>query len=319
MANVALKSKEKILESQLKAGRLEEFTDFPKVVLIDTVSYCNLRCSMCVHKHMTRKKGIMSWDLYTKIIDEISDNNKDVRVWLVFFGDPFVIKRRKPSIFDMISYAKSKRLTDTVLNSNGNLMDIDSAKKLIEVGLDAIYFGIDAYTPETYAKLRVGGDHSKTIENIRGLIRLKKEMKSEKPNVVVQFVEMESNAHEIKDFIGFWNNEGANVKIRPKISWAGMIDAPNQQIGNEHRWPCHWLMQSISIADDGRVVLCPVDLDARVVVGDITKQSIKKVWQNAMKELRILHKESKFDELPAMCRDCKDWQSARSDYYSVNP
>lgn len=308
-----------VYENQLKQGRLEEAGDFPKVVLIDTVSFCNLRCSMCVHKEMTRKKGIMKWELYAKIIDEISDNNKDIRVWLVFFGDPFVIKRRKPSIFDMISYAKSKGLTNTVLNSNGNLMDIDSARKLIEIGLDAIYFGIDAYTPETYSKLRVGGDHNKTIENVRGLIRLRKEMKSEKPNVVVQFVEMDSNAHEIRDFMSFWNNEGANVKIRPKVSWAGAIDAPNLVLGNEDRWPCHWAMQTMSITDTGKVVTCAVDLDARFIAGDVTKQTLKEVWNGKLKEVRQLHISKRFKELPPNCRDCRDWQSARADYYSLNP
>jgi len=318
MAKVDLKSKEEILESQLKAGRLEEFTDFPNVALIDTVSYCNLRCSMCVHKHMTRKKGIMKWELLTKIIDEIAENNKNTRVWMVFFGDPFVIKRAKPSIFDMVKYAKDKGLTNVVLNSNGCLMDEYAAKKAIESGLDSIYFGVDAATPETYIKLRVGGDYHKTVNNILTLLRLKKEMASDHPKVFVQYVEMDENVDEKKDFIKFWTGHGVTTKIRPKVSWAGNIEAPNLVLDNEDRWPCHWLMQAMSIADDGRVVLCPVDLDAKIVLGDATKQGLKEIWQNQLKALRNLHIEGRYNELPPMCRDCKDWQSARADYYSVN-
>lgn len=315
MTKVTIKPKQEILDSQTSTGRLEEYAEFPKVVLVDTVSYCNLRCSMCVHKDMKRKMGIMKWDLLTKIIDEIAENSKDTRVWMVFFGDPFVIKKTKPSIFDMLQYTKDKGLTDVVLNSNGCLMDEDSARKLIEIGLDFIYFGVDAASPELYAKLRVGGNYEETVNNILTLKRLKQEMGADKPNIIVQYVEMDENVAEKKAFIDFWNSNEITVKIRPKVSWAGNISAPNQVLGDEDRWPCHWLMQTMSIADDGRVVICPVDLDARVVVGDITKESMKSVWQGAMKELRVMHQTRGFDRLPVMCRDCKDWQSARSDYY----
>ncbi|MCX8083993.1 MAG: radical SAM protein [Calditerrivibrio sp.] len=318
MTKVKILQKELIMKSQKEAGRLDEIIEFPKVVLIDTVSFCNLRCSMCVHKNMTRKKGIMKWELVTKILDEIAENNKDTRVWMVFFGDPFVIKNTKPSIFDMIKYGKEKGLTDIVLNSNGCLMDENAAKELIDSRLDAIYFGVDAVTPETYAKLRVGGDYNKTVNNILTLIRLKKELSVTHPKVVVQFVEMDENVDEKEEFIKFWTSQGVTAKIRPKVSWAGSIDAPNQIFGNKDRWPCHWLMQTMSIADDGRVVLCPVDLDAKVVVGNVTKESLKSVWQNQLKVLRKLHIEGRYNELPPMCRDCKDWQSARSDYCSMD-
>lgn len=307
-----------VYKSQLDTGRLREISDFPKVVLIDTVSYCNLKCSMCIHKDMTRKKGVIEWNLFTKIIDEIAENNKDIRVWMVFFGEPFILNKTKPSIFDMIRYAKSKGLTDVVLNSNGSLMDKDAAVKLIESGLDAIYFGIDALKPETYLKLRVGGDYDKTVNNILTLLNLKKELNSDLPKVFVQFVEMDENINEKDDFIKFWSQYDVTVKIRPKVSWAGNIEASNLTLGNEERWPCHWLMQTMSIADDGRVVLCPVDLDAKVVVGDVKKETLKSIWQNQLKTLRRLHIEGKYNELPQMCRDCRDWQSARSDYYNMS-
>lgn len=305
--------KHELYETQKKQGRLDDAGDFPKVVLIDTVSFCNLRCSMCVHDNMTRKKGIMPWNLFTKIIDEIAETDKHVRVWMVFFGDPFILKKTKPSIFDMISYAKGKGLTNVVVNSNGNLMDEEVSRKLMASGLDAIYFGVDAATPETYAKLRVGGNYSVVVENIQTLIRLKREANVAMPAVHVQFVEMDNNTHEKDAFVKFWNEQGAIVKIRPKLSWAGMIDAPNLVLGQKDRWSCHWAMQSMSITDQGKVVTCAVDLDARYVAGDINSQMLKEVWNGRLKELRQLHLDGKFDDLPPNCRDCRDWQSARSE------
>jgi len=309
---------DEIYQAQLRQGRLQDAGEFPKVILIDTVSFCNLRCSMCVHKDMIRKKGIMPWPLFTKIIDEIAAEDKTIRVWMVFFGEALILKKRKPTIFDMIRYAKDKGLTDVVLNSNANLLDEDAARGLIRSGLDAVYIGLDAFQPETYAKIRVGGNYQRTVQNILNLIRLKKEMGSAGPEIFVQFVEMEANRGEKDDFIRFWQSQSVVVKIRPKVSWAGSIDAPNLVLDNKDRWPCYWAMRTLSITDTGQAVTCAVDLDARFVAGDVAARSIKEIWNGRLKELRRLHLAKKFDELPEICRNCRDWQSARADYYSLN-
>ena len=309
--------KDDIFQTQIEQGRLEDAGEFPKVILIDTISYCNLKCSMCVHKDMVRKKGVMPWGLFTKIIEQIAEMDRNVRVWMVFFGEALILKRRKPSIFDMIKYAKSRGLTDVVLNSNANLLDEESARKLIESGLDAIYIGIDAFNPETYAKIRVGGNYQKAVKNTINLIHLKKSLNSEKPEVVVQFVEMDMNSREKEGFIDFWKKQGAIVKIRPKVSWAGMIDAPNLILDSRERWPCHWAMQTMSITDTGKVVTCAVDLDAKYVAGDVNEQSIKEIWNGELKRLRQIHASKRFEDLPENCRDCRDWQSARADYHKI--
>ncbi len=308
-----------IYEAQKNQGRLEDAGEFPRVVLLDSISHCNLQCSMCVHVNMTRKRGIMPWDLFTKLIDEIAEEDPSVRVWMVFFGEALMLRRRKPSIFEMLRYAKSKGLQDVVLNSNANLLDEDSARQLIEVGLDAIYIGIDAFTPETYAKLRVGGNYGRTVANVQRLLRLKEEMNSPTPEVFVQFVEMDSNTAEKEAFIQFWTEQGAQVKIRPKVSWAGKIEAPNLVLGQKERWPCYWAMRSMSITDQGKVVTCAVDLDAGHVAGDVTTHTLKQVWNDGLKKLREAHLEHRWEDLPAICRDCRDWQSARADYYDTNP
>jgi len=304
-----------ILAKQRKEGRLSDSGVFPKVVLIDTVSLCNLRCTMCVHKDMKRKQGIMPWKLFTKIIDEIVLVNKNTRVWMVFFGEALILSKTKPSIFDMIRYAKNKGLRDVVLNSNANLLDARAAKALINCGLDAIYVGIDAFSPETYSKIRVGGNYKKTVKNILTLIRLKSKTKSSKPKIYVQFVEMDKNKDEKKDFIKFWKKYDVTIKIRPMVSWAGAVNAPNLILDNDNRWPCHWAMQTMSVINTGKVVTCAVDLDAKFTAGDVNKNTLREIWNTKLKELRTLHVARKFNRLPANCKNCKDWQSARASYY----
>jgi radical SAM protein with 4Fe4S-binding SPASM domain len=309
-------SAERIRAAQERQGRLGEAKAFPKVVLIDTCSYCNLRCSMCVHKDMTRPKGFMAWPLFKKIVDEIAESDPTTRVWMIFFGEPLIAKRRKPTIFDMIAYAKDRGLTDVVMNSNANLLDDDAAQKLISAGLDAIYIGIDAAKPESYARIRVGGDFDTVVVNVKNLLHRMRASRSSL-KVFVQFVEMDDNAGERDEFVCFWSELGANVKIRPKVSWAGKIEAPNLVLDDRDRWPCYWAMQTMSVTDRGSVVTCAVDLDAGYVAGDINTSTLADVWNGRLAALRQLHRQRRFGDLPQPCRDCRDWQSARAEYVSA--
>ena len=297
-----------------QANRVQEAVDFPRVVLIDNTSACNLKCSMCDHVNIRKYRKIESMpiDLYHRIIDEIAVENPRARVWEIFFGDPFLCK----DIAERIRYAKEKGLTDVVLNSNGVLMTSDKSEAVIASGLDAMYIGVDAATAETYDKIRVGGDFTKAVANILAYRDLLLSVGRPEQQLFVQFVVSEFNEHEVDDFRRFWTENGINVKIRPKISWAGLIKAENLRNNCEvERKPCYWLMQTMNICADGRVTLCSVDLHCRVPCGNVREQTMKELWQHGrLKELRRMHLERRFDELPEMCRNCSDWQSAYAEY-----
>jgi MoaA/NifB/PqqE/SkfB family radical SAM enzyme len=290
--------------------RTKDAGPFPKVILLDTTNFCNLRCSMCGHRLMTRKKGRMSMQLVRKLIDEIAAVDKTARVWMVFFGEALILRYQ---LYWEILYAKRKGLEDVVLNSNGCLLDEETCIGLIESGLDAIYVGIDAFNPETYAKLRVGGDYDKVVGNVNTLLDLERRMGVSKPEVFVQFVEMEDNTKEIEGFTNYWTERGATVKIRPKITWAGTVEPWNTK--SVQRYPCYWAMRTCNIGWDGRVVLCSVDYDAKFVAGDVSKDSIQSVWLGSLKKIREMHLKGDYDSLPSFCRDCTDWQMARATYY----
>jgi len=296
-----------------KADRIDEAREFPEVLLIDNCSACNLQCTMCDHRNIKkyRKVEIMDMGLYRRIVDEIAGENPSARVWEIFFGDPFLC-RDMPG---RIAYAKEKGLTDVVLNSNGVLMSGKKALAVIKAGLDSMYVGIDAAGRETYDKIRVGGNFTVAVRNVLAYRDMLASHGSAEQKLFVQFVISDINENEVGPFTEFWKKEGVNVKIRPKISWAGLVKAANLY-ENEcvQRKPCYWLMQTINICTDGRAALCSVDIHCRVSCGDVSKSSIKEVWHGKLKEYRKMHKQLRFDELPPVCRDCSDWQSAYAEF-----
>ncbi|MHB8067016.1 MAG: radical SAM/SPASM domain-containing protein [Desulfobaccales bacterium] len=296
-----------------RADRTAEAEDFPRVILLDNCNACNLRCSMCDHQNVKkfRKIQLMDLKLYQRLIDEIARENPGARVWEIFFGDPFMCR----DMAARIRYAKERGLKDVVLNSNGVLMTPRRARAVIEAGLDAMYVGIDAATEETYNRIRVGGDFSKAVAQTLGYRDLLLKYGTDRQKLFVQFVVSELNESEVESFTAFWTRAGVNVKIRPKVSWAGLVEANNLQANAAlERRPCYWLMQTINICADGEVALCAVDVHCRVKCGNAREHTIKELWHAQLQEYRRLHKEGRFDDLPEMCRECPDWQSGYADY-----
>ena len=291
-----------------KLTRVRESYDFPTTILLDSFNGCNLRCSMCDHKNMKRPIQLMDWELYSKLIKEIAKEKPDARVWLIFFGDPFLIK----DLDERIRYAKDHNLTDVVLNTNGVLMTKDKAEKALAAGLDAIYVGIDAATEETYNKIRVGGNFQKAVDNVLEYKRLMNQSTTNQ-KLFVQFVESEVNQHEVDEFREFWKSKGVTVKLRPKVSWAGLVEANNLK-PVERRLPCYWLMQTINICSSGSVALCSCDPHCRVHCGNARTHTIKQLWFGKLKRYRTMQKKGRWDELPTMCKNCLDWESAYAEY-----
>lgn len=294
-----------------KVTRITESVGFPDVILIDNFSGCNFRCSICDHKNIKNYRKIqrMDFGLYTKIIDEIAIEKPEARVWNIFFGEPFLCI----DMPERIKYAKQKGLKDVVLNTNGMLMDEKKAKAVIEAGLDAIYVGIDAMYTKTYDKIRIGGNLTMVSHNVIGYRGLLNQIGKPNQKIYVQFVVNEFNENEVEEFKQYWAFEGIPVKIRPKVSWGGLINADNLVDNDNNRKPCYWIMRTINICADGKVALCSADVHCRVECGDANVMSIKDLWNDKLTQYRELHKKGRFDKLPQMCYECKDWQSTYSE------
>ncbi len=304
--------------SSLRTRVFEDCKEFPHSISIDSTSACNLRCSMCDHVHIKeyRKIETMPFALYTRLIDEIATERPQSRVWLVFFGEPFLCQ----DMPQRIAYAKKQGLQDVVLNSNGTLITEQKARAYIEAGLDALYVGVDALTQETYAKMRIGGNLASVISNVQLYAELLQKAGKPEQKIFVQFITTEHNAHEVTDFKAFWAAHNIAVKVRPKVSWGGLVDAGNLNASLQaHRLPCYWMLHTMVVGSDGSVHLCAVDVHGRVLCGSVLSHSMKELWQNGpLASYRHMHLGGDYEKLPDICRQCMDWQSAYADFHLPN-
>ncbi|OGW47897.1 MAG: hypothetical protein A2Y66_00730 [Nitrospirae bacterium RBG_13_41_22] len=280
--------------------------NFPFQVLMETTSACNLRCVMCARESAFKsgrfKIGLMKRELAIKIIDEIADEAPDTRLWLCFFGEPLMSN----DLFWRIAYAKEKGIHKTIINSNGNLIISSNADKLIDAGLDEVYIGIDAATPETYSQIRVRGNYEKLVQNILYLVKKSKG----KMKVTVQYAVYDENEHELEMFKEFWKDKDVEIFIRPKLTWINTLTEKSEK-AKEHleRNPCPWIFDSFPVYFDGSVPYCICDWYNRAPVGNINDSSIKALWQGTMRKIRELHLRAQWNKLPEFCQSCPDWKT----------
>lgn len=283
-------------------------TDFPEVVVVETVARCNLSCPMCPQPDLKRARGEMPMPLFHNIVDEVARENPDTDFWLAIMGEPLLMGER---FIEMVAYAKRQGLRRVHLNSNACLLTEELARGLIHAGLDEIIVGMDAVTEATYRVVRQGGDFHTTVANVERLIALKKELGVTTPRLIMQFIVMDENEHEVEEFKAFWLARGQVVKLRPKLGWGTGVKADNLTLpDSERNFPCPWLIRTVSIQWNGRLNQCDADFEGAYSPGDLNRQSLREIWNGELARRREKHWSQDFSH--DLCKQCKDWAAGRS-------
>ena len=275
--------------SQLVDDHLSErvvSTGRPAHMKIELTNYCNLACPMCPHEQMEREVGYMKPELFKRIIDMAAPELEFA--YLHHLGESLFHGK----IGDLIRYGKSKGVA-MGLSTNATYLDSRKGKVLLESGLDFLVISMDGASPDTYARVRVGGDFATTVKNVRAFFELKKQI----PNhlvVVVQMIVTDQNRAEVEPFAKLWEADKAQVMIKEARDWAGQVKL--YQLGKQvespqvDHTPCKMLWTELTVLWDGSVVPCVNVYEKQNVLGDLSRQSLDEVWNGLlMKQIRRAH------------------------------
>lgn len=306
------------LTEQMKyefGGRLT--SDFPSQILMDITEVCNLACTHCPHPDFAKSEHydgrMLDPSLNEKMVEEVRLHGKGKTQYIRYAanGEPLA----HPQGYDMIEHAVKYSGVYVTLTTNGKIMNEKRTQRLLDAGVHMIDISIDAFSPETYAKIRVKGDLSVTQANVQRLIKWVRESKS-KTKVVVSFVEQPGNTHEVKDFEKFWKDQGAShVIIRRLHSCSGaqvnLVDNQRLLARAEERRPCLYPWERIAINARGDLAFCPSDWVHGSYIEDYRKTTIKDTWQGQFyKDLRQAHIDNNYAD-HKFCGQCPDWRSTR--------
>lgn len=290
----------------------------PFSISVEPTTSCNLRCPECPSglRSFTRPTGMLEEAFFQKMIDEM---RKDL-LYLTFYfqGEPYL----HPSFLDMVNYAHQKSIY-TSTSTNAHYLSKENAQKTVNSGLDRLIISIDGITQETYKQYRVGGKLSKVLEGTKNIIEAKKELKSNSPYVIFQFLVVKPNEHEIEDVkklaaeLGVdevifktaqvYDFENGNPLIPENEKFSryrkrndGKYEIKNKLINN-----CWKLWHSCVITWDGMVVPCCFDKDATYEMGNLKENTFSEIWQNKKYKsfrTRLLTSRKEID----ICSNCSE-------------
>ena len=274
----------------LAAGR-ERSPILPEIVQIESTNMCNAKCVFCPRDEMHRVQGVMSFDLFRKVVDECAELGI-THVRMHNYGEAFMDRR----LVEKIAYAKQKGIREVGMISNGSLITESVAREMIEAGLDAINISVDAGGREVFESTRLGLNYDKVIANIERIVRLRAELGRRRPKLILSFVRQNNSADE-QAFIEHWKNIADKIHVTDLHNWAGTLNAES-----DVNYPCYRPWLTFTVLWDGRVSLCCADFDGRHVLGDLNTSTIQDIWNGApYLEARRLHLESGG---PDICRAC---------------
>lgn len=264
----------------------------PWTVSIEPTTSCNLRCPECPSglRKFSRPTGMLSFELYRRMIDELSPHLFYLNLY--FQGEPYL----NPLFFKFVEYAREKNIY-TMTSTNAHFLNDTLAKKTVESGLDKLIISMDGTEQETYEKYRVGGKLSKVTEGLETIRKWKKELRSRKPFIELQFIVFGTNEHQVEEVRKFAREKGVD-SLRLKTAQVYEYEEGNELLPKNEKYSryrkdgqgkyiidnplynhCLRMWRGCVITWDGLVVPCCFDKDAQNQLGDMKKEPFREIWK----------------------------------------
>lgn len=269
----------------------------PFNISIEPTTTCNLGCPECPSglKSFTRDTGTLDIHFYERLLNDVHQDL--LYLYFYFQGEPYL----HPQFLQLVQSAASKGIY-TVTSTNAHFLTPRKARETVESGLDRILISIDGVTQESYESYRIGGKLDKVIEGTKNLVEAKKVLKSSTPHIIIQFLVVKPNEHEIPQILALGEELGVD---EVKLKTAQIYDYQNGSdliptidkysryrkeadgsyaIKNEMANKCWKLWHSCVVTWDGKVVPCCFDKDAKYTMGNLKEQNLRSIWANSSYE-----------------------------------
>ncbi len=272
-------------------------------IIIETTNFCNAKCIMCPHTIMKRPQKIMNDKIFNKIIYRLKCEKIKPKVFILNgFGEPLIDLK----IIDRIRIIKKEFPNSKVkLYSNFNLASLKKINDLINSQLDEINISLNGYNRQNYQKV-MKIDFTKTINNLKTLIKIKKEKESQL-KIRLSMTLVKHNEKSALKFIKKWEKIVDSVSVNKVHDYNGSIKNHINKFKinfNKEPFPCKYLWDTITFDVNGEIVLCCLDYESKYTFGKIKLTPIlKSYYSSKFESVREKHFSSQIKDIK-ICRHC---------------
>ena len=271
-----------------------------------TVNTCNAACHFCPYPtpENTRPKGVMSMDLYRKIVDEAAGIPQIVSIAFSALGEPLLDR----FLVERVKYAWEVRQDwETIeLYTNGVALTPAKFEALRDAGIKDLSISLNAVDQRQHeAVMGIKGKFNTVVQHAQYAIA----NSQGKTRVLVKAVRNDDQFKEA-DQVKFYMQWG--IARRPDIkpgngdivwerNWAGKNRLIEELDPNS---TCARALEQISILWDGKVSLCCFDPLLKHDLGDLKTQTIKEIynapWYTQFREDHFENRAAKYE----ICANC---------------
>ncbi len=287
----------------------------PYVVFVDPASACNFACNFCPTGHRDlitetgRYQGLMKYDLFVKLVDDLVDFEKPIRVLRLYKDGEPLLNKHLPS---MVRYAKrSGRVERVDTTTNGSLLTPGRVGPLLDAGIDRINVSVDGMDEDTYA--RVTGVRMK-VADLAANVRWLYDNSRGRCDVVVKTIGDILTADQRKEFYDLFGDICDRIFVENFAPCWPQFDIEThtgvtiergiyqQPVGETD--VCPYIFYGMSVNADGLVSSCFLDWGRKLIIGDVRTQTMRDIWNSEqMNALRLMHLEGRRHEHP-VCGGC---------------
>ncbi len=259
---------------------------FPPVVRIEPASSCNLRCKHCPTGLGASPKGILSLELFNKILNELEENIEDISTVVLYHGGEPLLNS---NLVFFIAQLKNIGVKKIKIVTNGKLLTDEKCLELVLSGLDEIEISLDGNGPLDSEAIRSRSQTSFTLAAIKTLQSQKKTNRSKLKITVssTQFIDdfpeedWRSKVPPIPEWLKELMENEIEIKTNWAIQWPGGFPKASKVIFEDSKaskpTSCSLLEETLTIRSNGDVVVCCYDLTSLNVVGNVFETSISEV------------------------------------------
>jgi len=138
-------------------------------------------------------------------------------VYLSGWGEPLL----NPLFPSMIETAK-KEGCRVGFTTNGALVNDTIAEKIVSLETDLICFSFAGSIAETHEMIRAGSSFERLMRNIRSIVGLKRELKHDKPRILLLYMMTQQNMKELPHSVDLAADAGANGVVATNLDYVAV-------------------------------------------------------------------------------------------------
>lgn len=285
---------------------------FPSVVRIEPAAKCNLACAHCPTGTIDMVRGLMSKEVFDRILSELKDNLESIKVIVLYHGGEPLLNKNFYAMATSIRELSKHLLIKTV--TNGMSLNHNNALKLVSCGINEVEISLDGSSPKEMEEVRINSNSSKIVENLEKLIEIRdRENSNLKISVATtQFLRSKSDVNDpdklqakTPEWITNLFGDSVNYKPATAMRWPHMLVGRQFELAwaeGSDKDKCDHPINTVTVRSNGDVVPCCYDLTSQMVMGNVMRKPLFEIFNGS--KYNSLRQSIAEKEYISACKNC---------------